>query len=1572
MIRDYQSKVSLGLTMQQMPFNKFQASAAVFTIMEKIVTYFTKENISTMYNCHFCKKFTKFLFFIYVSPFLTECFEDKRQQKSDNKSSYYMMSSADGDVLEAVEKAELEFDWSQILNESEAANSSEFCQFESPCQRPLVDPKSPRNPKCLSPLEVSASTTFSVQTSEPVEQVVKYFEHIESVSCDRRIHEAVANAAVAAAHQPCQTESPRISDAGHRESPKILDAGHGESPRISEASHRESPRILDAGHMESASVERAVSGSESGQSGNNVLRPSSISLLAPRLNKQSTASLHRRFREAAAKSSVGVRRSSGQQLDRSESAVISLLPTKVTEVVSPVTLLPCTAADSPTTTGSGSRRPGQAVAGEVHLGSDEDRQVKRRAYRQRTKVSAVEPKVQSRRIAEVRRRRYYRRHYSDDDDEEEDLEREYEDEEEEEEDDDDDDDYEEGNDGRGQQFYRTQRVDYRTFPKSSGRSSARRHQHTNTQKREEYYDDRGALVRSMSRMSDREDNRYTVERGRRLQKEYRPKSAQSQLYENRHYDDSDEEEYYYKAAPGDSDHPWRVQSHVDPRIKSLLQTPGWRQWLLEYYRLNGRWPTYDMIYWWSTKQRMALSGQTSHTVVGKAASSNTSALNSSSSTAVNQPVGEDTGIRGDLKKVNEPYLYSQAHAIARFGSGGNLIIHTSGKNSKALSTSIEIRSTWALLADSSGDSAVETTQIREFPGPLDSQCTLKETVLQYCQKQLELFKGGSKFRDHSSLVLFFQMMMLLIRQNGVVSGVDLAELLLGEWDPLAGDDEDDNDQHCDVEYKSNSSTNSTDSETENGFVIARRADAVKGRRVLEPRRRHHVGAQTANRAEKEFVRLLLRGSKKEALELAMGSQLWGHALFLAMKMGPRFHSTVMTRFANSVPLDSPLQTLYQMLSGGIPYASTRPMDSVNEWRAHLAMILANLTQDPADFESLQRQMYGVLSMGDSLVNNGQTFAGQFCFICCQLLVGWDAFEGNAERGPLITLIGADRDGRQSDETVFVTQKYLFTELVEYALALHWMNVKKATFWIRSLQKYKLQYALHLAELGFREEVLNYCKVLYKTMAYEFTTTGLMPDRAHASIVYALASRFQRFDVEHESYIQSIASDYVQPEWVTSLGNLFQNTSMSGSAVLNDCDHGGVEMKKMERIQSLESNLNAEANNKSTASVQLMDPALSAETSMQISFQRLQITQQQNLPNFSSDSAQVTAKDDCAQFKSSNFTPNIPAVVHHPHHTAADTVEAATAIPSFDEQQQQQQQQNANNFITSVNRFTSDISGSFPTQCEDNNVTNTFSLSSTMLDVKNNGMLVHQQQQQQQQFHHAKQHQYQHCQQQQQDSDKITDEAKRNQSWLGKTMGGIIQKFIPKGANEMILPDDSKKSIVWDEQKKRWVNMNASEDDASVDVAPPPKTLPVESLSSFNNYNAESDEQTFSSDVSKELFNLNSVAASEVRPNRFAVGSQRYVNVMVSGDSAQSGNLSSKLAFLPPMPTAIRDGGDLRTSSAVQNFWVPEPPSDSDNTELTTPFSDPFTQPERIDDSHQNHEKDGGVTFMNPMQYSGQQ
>ena len=46
----------------------------------------------------------------------------------------------------------------------------------------------------------------------------------------------------------------------------------------------------------------------------------------------------------------------------------------------------------------------------------------------------------------------------------------------------------------------------------------------------------------------------------------------------------------------------------------------------------------------------------------------------------------------------------------------------------------------------------------------------------------------------------------------------------------------------------------------------------------------------------------------------MRSGLWGHALFLASKMDQRTYAGVMTRFANGLAINDPLQTLYQLMS----------------------------------------------------------------------------------------------------------------------------------------------------------------------------------------------------------------------------------------------------------------------------------------------------------------------------------------------------------------------------------------------------------------------------------------------------------------------------------------------------------------------------------------------------------------------------------------------------------------------------------------------------------------------------------
>ncbi len=61
----------------------------------------------------------------------------------------------------------------------------------------------------------------------------------------------------------------------------------------------------------------------------------------------------------------------------------------------------------------------------------------------------------------------------------------------------------------------------------------------------------------------------------------------------------------------------------------------------------------------------------------------------------------------------------------------------------------------------------------------------------------------------------------------------------------------------------------------------------------------------------------------------MSVGLWGHALFLASKMDQRTYASVMTRFANGLAVNDPLQTLYQLMSARIPAAMKNFADQVS-------------------------------------------------------------------------------------------------------------------------------------------------------------------------------------------------------------------------------------------------------------------------------------------------------------------------------------------------------------------------------------------------------------------------------------------------------------------------------------------------------------------------------------------------------------------------------------------------------------------------------------------------------------------
>ena len=71
----------------------------------------------------------------------------------------------------------------------------------------------------------------------------------------------------------------------------------------------------------------------------------------------------------------------------------------------------------------------------------------------------------------------------------------------------------------------------------------------------------------------------------------------------------------------------------------------------------------------------------------------------------------------------------------------------------------------------------------------------------------------------------------------------------------------------------------------------------------------------------------------------MKAGLWGHALFLASKMDQRTYAGVMTRFANGLAVNDPLQTLYQLMSARMPSSMKYCVDQV----IHLSIYFACLS-----------------------------------------------------------------------------------------------------------------------------------------------------------------------------------------------------------------------------------------------------------------------------------------------------------------------------------------------------------------------------------------------------------------------------------------------------------------------------------------------------------------------------------------------------------------------------------------------------------------------------------------------------
>jgi len=342
--------------------------------------------------------------------------------------------------------------------------------------------------------------------------------------------------------------------------------------------------------------------------------------------------------------------------------------------------------------------------------------------------------------------------------------------------------------------------------------------------------------------------------------------------------------------------------------------------------------------------------------------------------------GEDSSIRAELEQYSNyskeqtnmyestsvlpdrltPLMFSRPHTCARMSAGGLLVKVEPRNPQEGQTATVEVHSLAAILRDTK-----ESQELEMFPGPLKPGVTHKNDVIKFCERKIAACRGRRDMADKESYILLWDMLVLLLRQKGQVEGSDLAELLLK--------DSRDNTGHVEV-LSNNRSRASSHREMEGGTTSS--ASSVLNEEVELVHTvmdRGMVNTVPTTEPVDKFRSYLLHGNKAEGLEFAMKAGLWGHALFLASKMDQRTYAGVMTRFANGLAINDPLQTLYQLMSARMPSAMKQCADQRwGDWRPHLAMILSN----PLPGSEINTR--SMITLGDSLQAKGQLYAAQFC------------------------------------------------------------------------------------------------------------------------------------------------------------------------------------------------------------------------------------------------------------------------------------------------------------------------------------------------------------------------------------------------------------------------------------------------------------------------------------------------------------------------------------------------------------------------------------------------------------------
>lgn len=403
---------------------------------------------------------------------------------------------------------------------------------------------------------------------------------------------------------------------------------------------------------------------------------------------------------------------------------------------------------------------------------------------------------------------------------------------------------------------------------------------------------------------------------------------------------------------------------------------------------------------------------------------------------------------------------------------------------------------------------------QSYPGPLIRGVSHKKTVIEFCEEKMKQDQHViiSQRASHS---LLWSYLILMLRQNGNYTEGDISELLMKNSEEFKGT----LDSSVSVLEENKTDDNTDVSESEENVTSEKHSNSAS-------QSQEDSAASASGMSDKviihKFRDYLLYGNINDALDFATDNNLWGHALFLASKVDRRQHANVMLKFANKLPYNDPLQTLYQIMSGRMPACATHLDDKWGDWRPHLAMIISNCTDKP---ELVKRS---IMSLGDTLANRGDIFGSQFCYLLVEPL-----FSDFSEDGKIV-LLGSSH--HKSFKEFVTDDAIIMSEVYEYARSL-----SDEHYFVPSLQKYKFLLAGKMLDYGLQLKCLLYMEQIAKCIINDSNAF----DKNFVAKVYMLADRLKFYDpVMEKSYEDNFNNNGLEStedqQWLQDLASLLNN------------------------------------------------------------------------------------------------------------------------------------------------------------------------------------------------------------------------------------------------------------------------------------------------------------------------------------------------------------------------------------------------------------------------------------------------